>query len=269
MSVTIFRHEFLSRLRSVIVWSVSIFALVFLFFSIFPGFAKDAALISQLWEKFPPQLRAAFGIDKINFTTVLGYYAFLLIFAEICLSIQAGNYGFGLVSVEENELTADFLLTKPVSRLQVLNSKLLAALSAMGLTTLATWAVSLLSIAVWNDGHEYDPQVLWLVMLSLPLFQVFFLGVGLAVSLLVKRVRSVTPFSLGLGFGGYVLSAFSGMLGDVKLEYITPFKHWDPSYIVNNAAWNTPLVLLNVGVTVAAVAVAYVLYIRRDIPAVS
>jgi ABC-2 type transport system permease protein len=269
MSATIYRHEFLSRLRSVIVWSIAIAALVFLFFSIFPGFAKDAALINQLWDKFPPELRAAFGIDKINFTTVLGFYAFLLMFAEICLAIQAGNYGFGLVSVEENELTADFLLTKPVSRLQILNSKLLAALSAMGLTTLLTWAISLLSIAVWNDGHEYDPKVLLLVMASLPLFQVFFLGVGLAVSLLVKRVRSVTPYSLGLGFGSYVLSAFSGMLGDVKLEYVTPFKHWDPSYIIKNATWNGPLVALNVGVTVVSIAVAYVLYLRRDIPAAS
>jgi ABC-2 type transport system permease protein len=269
MSANIFRHEFLSRLRSVVIWSVSVTALLFLFFSIFPGFAKDAELINELWSKFPPELRAAFGIDKLNFATVLGFYAFLLIFVEICLAIQAGNYGFGLVSIEENELTADFLLSKPVSRLQVLNSKLLAALSSMGITTLVAWAATLLSIAVWNDGHEYDMQTLLLVMASLPLFQVFFLAVGLAVSLIAKRVRSVTPFSLGLGFGSYVLSAFSGMYSDVKLEYITPFKHWDPAYIVNHTAWNTPLVALNVGVTLVSVVVAYVLYLRRDIPAVS
>jgi ABC-2 type transport system permease protein len=269
MSATIFRHEFLTKLRSVIIWSIAAAAIQILFFSIFPGFAKDAALINDLWSKFPPQLRDAFGIDKVDFATVLGFYAFLLIFVQICLAIQAGNYGFGLVSIEENEMTADFLLSKPVSRLQVLNSKLLAALAALGFTTLAVWASSLLAIALYNDGHEYDPATLLLVMLSLPLFQLFFLGVGLAVSLIVKRVRSVTPYSLGLGFGSYVLSAFSGMLGDVKLEYITPFKHLDPAYIVNNAAWNTPLVLLNVAVTVIAVAVSYVLYLRRDIPAVS
>jgi beta-exotoxin I transport system permease protein len=59
------------------------------------------------------------------------------------------------------------------------------------------------------------------------------------------------------------------MLGEVKLELITPFKHFDPSYIVNHGAWNTSLVLLNVAVTVLSVAVSYWLYIRRDIPAVS
>jgi ABC-2 type transport system permease protein len=86
---------------------------------------------------------------------------------------------------------------------------------------------------------------------------------------LVKRVRSVTPYSLGLGFGAYVLSAFSSVFGEIKLEYITPFKHLDPVYIVQHSALNTPLVLLNVAITLLALAATYWLYSRRDIPAVS
>jgi ABC-2 type transport system permease protein len=65
------------------------------------------------------------------------------------------------------------------------------------------------------------------------------------------------------------LAAFTGVLGDVKLELITPFKHFDPAYIVQHGALNTPLVLLNVAVTLIALALSYWLYIRRDIPAVS
>jgi len=269
MSATIYRHEFLSRLKSIIIWSVAVAALLILFFSIFPGFADQAAMINELWAKFPPGLRAAFSMDKLNMATVLGFYGFLTMFTQLFLAIQAGNYGFGLVSIEENEMTADFLLTKPVSRTQVFVSKLLAALTSMFLTTLVVWASTLVSIAVYAGGREYDGTTLFLMMLSLPLFQIFFLCVGLVVSLIVKRVRSVTPYSLGLAFGAYVLAAFSGILGEVKLELITPFKHFDPSYIVNHGAWNTPLVLLNVAVTVLSVAVSYWLYIRRDIPAVS
>jgi ABC-2 type transport system permease protein len=86
---------------------------------------------------------------------------------------------------------------------------------------------------------------------------------------MVKRVRSVTPYSLALGFGMYVLAAFSGMLGEVKLEYITPFKQLDPAYIATNGAFNTPLLLLNVAVTLIAIGASYWLYIRRDIHEVS
>jgi ABC-2 type transport system permease protein len=269
MSATIYRHEFLARLRSVIIWSIAAAATLILFFSIFPAFADQAATINEIWARFPPQLKAAFGLDKMNMATVIGFAAFLLIFVQLYLAIQAGNYGFGLVSIEENEMTADFLLSKPVSRSQVLISKLLAALSSMFVTTLVVWAATFASVAIYGGGREYDPNTLFLILLSLPVFQVFFLAVGLVVSLLVKRVRSVTPYSLGLAFGAYVLSAFSGMLNEVKLEYITPFKHFDPSYMINHNAWNGPLVLLNVAVTVVSLAVSYWLYIRRDIPAVS
>jgi ABC-2 type transport system permease protein len=151
----------------------------------------------------------------------------------------------------------------------VLTSKLLAALTNLTITNLVVWVSSFAAISLFRGEREYEPLTLLLLLLSIVIFQLFFLSVGLVISLLVKRVRSVTPYALGLGFGSYVLSAFSGVFADVKLEYITPFKHIDPAYIVQHGAYNMPLVLLNVAVTLVALAVSYWLYIRRDIPAVS
>jgi ABC-2 type transport system permease protein len=269
MSATIFRHEFLTRLKSVVIWSLSIAFLIVFFSSMFSIFVDQAALMNEFLARYPQELRAAFGMDRMDLATVLGFYSFVFMFVQLCLAIQASNYGFGLVSIEENELTADFLMTKPVSRGQILTSKLLAALTSLTITNLVVWVTSLAAIALFRGGHEYEPGTLILLLLSIVIFQFFFLGVGLVVSLLVKRVRSVTPYALGLGFGMYVLSAFSGIFGDVKLELVTPFKHLDAPYIVQHGAYDTPLVLLNVAVTVIALAVSYWLYTRRDIPAVS
>jgi ABC-2 type transport system permease protein len=269
MSATIYLHELRARFRSVIVWSVAVAAIIFLFFSIFPGFATQAALLRDIMSKFPPALLDAFGMQNTDLSSVLGFYSFIFVFVQLCLAIQAGNYGFGLVSIEESELTADFLLSKPISRVQVMTSKLLAALTSLTITNLVVWVVSFVSLAMFNGGRPYDTGTLVLLLVSIIIFQLFFLGVGLVISLLVKRVRSVTPYSLGLGFGMYVLSAFSAVLAEVKLEYLTPFKHLDPAYIVRNVALDTPLVLLNVAVSLIALAVSYWLYIRRDIHAVS
>ncbi len=269
MTANIYLHELRSRLKSVITWSVAIMLLIIFFLSIFPSFSAQAALLNEMLAKFPPQLIAAFGMGNIDLADMLGYYGFLFIFIQLCLSIQASNYGFGLVSIEESELTADFLLSKPVSRWQVMTSKLLAALTSLGITDVVFWLTSLLCILLFRGSHPYDPRILLLLFAGGVLFQLFFLSVGLVISLLVRRVRSVTPYALGLGFGFYILNAFSGMLGDVKLELITPFRHFDPNYIVSHAAYDTPLVLINVAVSVVALAVSYWLYLRRDIPAVS
>jgi len=270
MSATIYFQEFRTRIRSVITWSVAVAAIVFLFFSIYPGFAAQAALLNSMFAKFPPALLEAFGMQNSqSFATVLGFYGFIFVFVQLCLAIQASNYGFGLVSIEETELTADFLLSKPVSRSQVMTSKLLAALTSLTITNLVVWVVSFISLALYNGGNSYNTGTLVLLLVSIIIFQLFFLGVGLVISLLVKRVRSVTPYSLALGFGMYVLSAFSSVVAEVKLEYITPFKHLEPNYIVQHNAYNTPLLVLNIAVSLIALGVSYWLYIRRDIQAVS
>jgi len=269
MNANIFRHEFRARLRSVIIWSLAIAFLIVFFFSLFPVFADQAALINEMMERFPPELTAAFGMGNMDLASVLGFFSFVFLFAQLCLAIQASNYGFGLVSIEESELTADFLLSKPVSRAQVLNSKLLAAICSLLITDLVVWVSSIIAITIFRGPREYEFSTLLLLLLSVLIFQLFFLSVGLVISLLVKRVRSVTPYALGLAFGAYVLSAFSGVFGEVTLELITPFKHFDAAYIVAQASYNTPLVLLNLGVTIVAIVVSYWRYLRRDIPAVS
>lgn len=269
MNANIYRHEFQTRLKSVVIWSLAVAALVVFYFSFFSVFADQAALLNEMLENFPQEMRAAFGLDNIDLSTVLGFYSLVFLFIQLCLAIQASNYGFGLASIEESELTADFLLSKPVSRAQVLTSKLLAALTSLTITNLVVWVSSFVTIAIFRGEHEYEPRTLLLLLLSIVIFQLFFLSVGLVISLLVKRVRSVTPYALGLGFGSYVLSAFSGVFGGVTLELITPFKHLDAAYIVKQGEYDTPLVLLNVAVTLVSVGVSYWLYIRRDIPAVS
>ena len=268
MNANIYKHEFRSRVKSVITWSIAVMAMSLLFLSIFPAFADQAALINDMMASFPPEFLAAFGMNGVDLSSVLGFYSFVFLFVQICLAIQAGNYGFGLVSIEENELTADFLISKPVSRAQILISKFLAALSSLTITNLVVWVSAFAFINLFRGERDYETRTLVLILLSIIFFQLFFLSVGLVVSLLVKRVRSVTPYSLGLGFGMYVLSAFGGMLGDAKLELITPFKHFDPNYIIQHGAYDTPLVLLNVTVIVISLAASYWLYLRRNIPAV-
>lgn len=269
MNANIYRHEFRARLKSVITWSIALVAIILIYFSIFQSFSDQAALLNDTMSKFPPALLAAFGLNSVDLSTVLGFYSLIFLFSQLCLAIQAGNYGFGLVSIEENELTADFLLSKPVSRVQILNSKLLAAFTSLIITDLVMWVSSIVAVMLFHGGRQVDTHTLVLLLLSLVLFQLFFLSLGLVISLLVKRVRSVTPYALGLGFGMYVLSAFSGLEGVSVLELITAFKHFDPNYIIRHVAYNTPLVLLDVAVTIVSLVASYWLYTRRDIPAVS
>lgn len=268
MRMNIYKQEFGMHSRSVLTWSVAVAALLFVFVSLFSSFAQDAVLLNEMMANFPKELLTAFGMNGIDLSTVLGYFSFAFLFAQICLAIQAANYGFSLVSVEEREWTADFLLAKPVGRTQILSSKLLAALSGLTITNVVVWISSYGFINLFRGDRTYETKPLLLLLLSIVVFQLFFLTVGLVLSLLVKRIRSVTPYSMALGFGMYVLSVFGDMLGESALEKITPFKHFEPNYIIQHGGYDLPLVLISVVVIAISLVGSYVLYTRRDIPAV-
>lgn len=267
--MNIYLQEFKMRLRSVVTWSIAVAAVLLVFMSLFSSFAAQAASVNEMLSKFPPQLLAAFGLNGVDLTTVFGFFGFAFLFVQLCLAIQAANYGFSMVSVEEREWTADFLLSKPVKRSQVLTSKFLAALSGLTITNIVVWVSSFFFLTIFKSGQTYSLLPIVLLLLSIVVFQLFFLSVGLVVSLLVKRIRSVIPYAMGLGLGMYVLSVFGDMLGTNVLELITPFKHFDPNFILQHQGWDVPLVLISVIVILVSVAGSYALYVRRDIPAVS
>jgi ABC-2 type transport system permease protein len=267
VSMNIYRHEFKMYSRSVVIWSVAVAVLILVYVSLFSSFASQADLLNQMMSKFPPQLLTAFGLNGADLSTVLGYFSFVFLFTQICLAIQAANYGFSLVSIEEREWTVDFLLTKPVGRTRILTSKLLAALSGLTITNAVVWASSLGFINLFKGERTYETTPLLLLLLSIIAFQLFFLSVGLVISLLMKRIRSVTPYSMGLGFGMYVLSVFGDLLGKSILEDITPFKHFEPNYIIKHGSYDLRLALISASVIVISLVASYALYARRDIPA--
>jgi ABC-2 type transport system permease protein len=128
------------------------------------------------------------------------------------------------------------------------------------------WISSFTFINIYKGGQEYDGKALLLLFVSIIFLQLVFLSLGILISLLVKRVRNVTPFSMGLAFGMYILNAFGGMLGDDKMEIITPFNHFDPNYIIQNVAYDFPIVLISFTFIIIAIVGSYFLYTRRNIP---
>lgn len=263
--MNIFLHEFKQKIRSVFIWSFSIALLILVFLSLFQSFASQSNMVSELMASFPRELLIAFGMVDMDWSNILGFFALLFVFCQICLAIQAANYGFSLVSIEESEWTADFLLSKPVSRIRIMSAKFLAALAALTITNVVVWAVSFPLIKLFDAGQVYQWKPIILLLSSVSVFQLFFLSVGMFISLLVRRVHSVTHFSMGLVFGLYILNAFGDMIGEKSLEILSPFKHFAPGYIVNHAAWDFPLMMISVGIILIALLGSYVLYQHRNI----
>jgi ABC-2 type transport system permease protein len=264
--MNIYKFELGMYRRSIVVWSLSMIALILMFMSFYQTFAADTQMMEQLMANYPEELLKAFGMgNAMSLSSVLGFFTFIFAFVQLCVAIQASNYGFHFLSVEERELTADFLMSKPVSRTRIILSKFLAAFTALTITNLIIWASAFGSIMLFSGGNEYEAKNLILLLISTTFFQLFFLSVGTVISVSVKKVRSVLSYSMALAFGLYVLNALRAVVGGKTLGVLSPFYHFDPGYILANGEYDTPMVIIDLAVIAVAFAASYYLYLRRNI----
>ena len=186
---------------------------------------------------------------------------------RLCGAIQGMNLGTSIVSKEVREKTADFLLTKPVTRTTVLTSKLMAAFVSIVITNIVYLAVTIL-IAFQVKTDDFSLKVL--IMLSLTMFfiQLIFLALGIMISVIVPKIKSVLTVSLATVFAFYFLGMFSSTTGEEAKRYISPFKYFDTAYIIKHAGYEASFLIVGAVIIVLAITASYFVYLKKDIHAV-
>lgn len=261
-------HELKSMRKSTIIWTCSIIALALIYFSVYPGMAKDASDFKRLLAGYPAPLRAALGISLDSITSILGFYSMVFSFIVLCGAIQAMNFGTSVLSKESRERTADFLLVKPVSRFAIVTAKLLAAFTMILITDIIYSAASL-GLAYAVKTADFSIKLFLMINMSMFFIQIIFMALGLAVSVFFKKLKSVLPISLGTVFGFYIIGAIAATGKNDAGRFISPFKYFDTSYIIKNGNYETRYLIAGAAIVVLSILISYVVYIRKDIHAVS
>ncbi|WP_163103444.1 ABC transporter permease subunit [Peribacillus alkalitolerans] len=265
--MNIFMHELKAYRKSTIIWSLSLIAIIVIFMSMYSSFAKDADDFIKILESYPEAIRNALGFNQENFFTILGFYSFPLSFITLCAAIQAMNLGTSIVSKEVREKTADFLLTKPVTRTQILTGKLLAALVSIIITNMIYFAAASL-IAFQVKTEDFSLKIFLLLSLTIFFIQLIFLALGIIISVMVQKIKSVLTVSLATVFAFYFVGMFSDTTNDEVKRYFSPFKYFDTAYIIKHSSYEAAYLMVGAGIIILAIATSYVVYNKKDIHAV-
>ncbi|QGQ94463.1 ABC transporter permease [Paenibacillus psychroresistens] len=265
--MNIFLHELKAIRKSTLLWTCSLVAIASLFLAMFPGLSSDAEDFKQVLAGYPVALRDALGMSLETITTLMGFYTFAFTYILVASSIQAMNLGTSILSKEIREKTADFLLTKPVSRTQILTAKLLAAITSL-LITQVVYLLIVSIIAVSIQDATFELGTFLLISLTAFLVQLIFLSIGYLFSVLLPRIRSVLAISVGTVIGFFMITLFGSAVGDKAIRLITPFKLYDTSYIRVHSSYEGFYILVEVIFVAIILLTSYVIYLKKDIHAV-
>ncbi|NBD25569.1 ABC transporter permease subunit [Paenibacillus glycinis] len=262
----LFRREFKRNLRGLIIWSIIIAGIIFLYLGIFPSMAKQQQDMDNLMNAVPEGMQKAFGMDRLSLGTLLGFYGIEIhLMTTLLGSIYAALLASGIVAKEQNEKTAEFLLALPVSRPTIIVHKWLAAMANVLLFNAVIVAASFAGFQLAH-GEDLSYKAFFLLELAVLMMHLTFAGIAFLFSAVARRTRSIVSMSLGTVFIMYFLSVAAGLSDRLSwLKYVTPFKYADSAQIITERSFH-PLYAGIMAIAIAGCFLAsYWYYNKKDI----
>lgn len=259
--MTLVKHELRQGRVAFWVWTVVLAFLLATCVFLYPQMKGEMDRVSDLFASMG-SFTDAFGMDKLNFGTLIGYYAI-----ECGNTLGLGGAFFAALTAvsalcgEEKNRTAEFLLTHPVSRTRVAAEKLISVLLRMIGMNLVVFALSLASVAA--VGEEIPWRELCLLHLAHCLMCVEIAGICFGVSAFLRGGGA------GVGVGAAALFYVANLLANVTekagfLKYLTPFGFCDGADLVSEGL-DWAKVAVGLAMAAAAVIAAFWYYPRKDI----
>lgn len=260
--MTIVKHEFRQGRTSFLIWTCAIGFLLTVCIFLFPEMKSEMGEINDLFASMG-SFTAAFGMDRLNFGTLMGYYA-----------VECGNIlGLGgafysafcavnILSKEEKGRTAEFMLTHPVSRVRIITEKLTAVLLQISGMNLIIYVLSVISMLI--IGEEIPWKELCLLHLAYYILQMELAGICFCISAFIRKG------SIGAGLGIAAITYFLNIIANITekakfLKYVTPFGYCEGADIVTEGSLDGTKISIGLAMGVIGIIIAYRKYAKKDI----
>jgi ABC-2 type transport system permease protein len=249
--------------RAVLGWAAGVAVFVAIYASFWSQFEGDSAFAQSSVQSIPEGMRNALGWT--DYATAAGYLNAVIftLFAPLLVIMCAVVLGNRTVAVPEEAGTLDLLLANPVSRRRFL----LERFAALTLGLAAVNAVALLVTILIVTGLDMGIPVgnLIAAWLGVFLLSLCFGAVALTAGSAVGRRGVVLATAGALAVGTYLIRALGIQAEAIRpLRWLSPFHYYLDADALRSGL-NAGYLLVLAGIVVALVALAVVLFDRRDL----
>lgn len=260
--MTLVKHELKTGKTSFLIWTAAIGFLLAVCIFLYPEMKGQMDGVSDMFASMG-SFTEAFGMDRLNFGTLIGFYA---VECGNILGLGGAFYAalcaVGILSKEEKEKTAEFLLTHPVSRKRIITEKLAAVLIQITALNIIICAVSVGSI--FAIGETIPLKEIGLLHLAYYLLQIELAGICFGISAFLRKS------SAGIGLGIVAMMYFINLIANIAdiaefLKYITPFGYCEGADIVSTGSLDGIMVTIGAVIGIVGIIIAYLKYTKKDI----
>lgn len=260
--MTVLRHELRQGWKGLAIWTGCIGFFVVICVLMYPQMEQQMSEVNAMFASMG-SFTAAFGMDRLNFGTLTGFYA---VECGNILGIGGALYaamtGAGILSKEEQTGTAEFLLTHPVTRCDVTAGKLAALMLQILILNVLVYGMAIACVTAIGDAIPW--KELTLLHLAYLLVQVELGGICFGISAFCRR--GSLGVGMGLAIGMYFVNILANITEEAEfLKYITPYGYAEGADILAEGELNAVYVLIGLALCAAGILTAFWQYRRKDI----
>ncbi len=253
--LNIYFQELKAHRKNIILWSVGMIMLIVMGMAKMSAYQSSGDNINKLFAELPRVFKAITGATGFDLATAKGFFALLFLYIVIMVAIHAVLLGSEIIAKEERDKTAEFLLTKPLTRSAILSAKILAGLTLVSILALVTLLASVTIVGAYNDGASITNDITKM-MFGMFLIQLIFYIIGIALATVQVGAMIVLVTYLA-----YVLVGIFDSLNFLK--YVTPFRFFEADAILNNG-YSPTFILMTLVIILVCLGVSYKQYPTRD-----
>lgn len=259
--MTLFWHEMKMNIKSLVIWTVCVGAMCFGCILLFPGMKNSLQDAANAWANMGA-LSTAFGMDKMNYATLSGFYATEIgIMHSLGGAMFAALTGSVLISKEEALHTAEFLNVFPLGRINIFLQKYMSLICNIFLFNAV--CVLLYIIGFVCIGEDMDMKKFFLFHGMQLLMQIEIGSICFMLSAFTKR--NMIGTGLGITIVFYAADMMCRIIPAIKnLKYVTPFYYSNATDIFSNESRDAAMIMIGIVIIIASFLVAFQKYRTKD-----
>lgn len=268
--MNIVRFEIKRYFKSSIVLALICGGLILLFMALFPSM-KDSGiqdLVATKLDAFPEGFLEAFGLDDmVDFTDIMQYMAYTIQYISMALAIYGLILGVNTLLSEEAEGTIEFLYAQPISRNQILISKIFSNIYLL-FQSIIIIGIMTMGISAITKTEDYKLMELLMdiksVFIGIGFVTYIYFFLGLLLSTILKPSLNTTSISLGIFFITYVFGVISRLRDNLSwIKFFSPFDYGFPMDIVRQG-WEIKYIISGIIIIFVSILLTFFIYNKKD-----
>ena len=262
--MNLFLRELKACRRSLILWCLGMLFVVSGSMGKFSGFSASGQSANEMISVIPESVRIVLGFGNFDLSLAIGFYGVVFGYVAIMAAIHATITGATVISKEERDKTAEFLMAKPISRNTVITAKLAAAFMNILVLNLVTYGISYALVDYYSDTVSYAGDIA-LLMAGLLVLQLIFMLLASAAAAVMKRPKASVSVASGIMLALYLLDKIIDLNRDLDfLKYLTPFKYFNAVNILGDTSFEAVFAILSTVLVGMLLYITFASFRKRD-----